>query len=131
MKSKSNPEQIEQAVPQRQRGRFRWLIEPQRRRLLLPVCGLWILALDWLLFSSNALSLGLATPIVVATGFLVGSVGTYYFQSQFSGDKRWLASVKALFAGIVVGVPWPLAGTIIGGWVLLVSGLGNIRKEIP
>jgi hypothetical protein len=128
--SESNPEQTKQTVPQRQGGRFRWLIEPQRRRLLLPICGLWILALDWLLFSSNVFSLGLATPIVVAIGFLLSSVGTYYFQSQLSGDKMWSAAVKAIFAGIVVGVPWPLTGTLIGGWVLFVSGLGKIRKEV-
>ena len=130
MMSEYNPEQTEQTVPPRQCGRLRWLIEPQRHRLLLPVCGLWILALDWLLFSSNVLSLGLATPIIVVIGFLAGSVGTYYFQSQFSGDKMWLASVKALFAGSVVGVPWPLAGTLIGGWVLFVSGLGNTRNKV-
>ncbi len=25
---------------------------------------------------------------------------------------------------------WPVGGTLIGGWVLLSSGLGNARKEV-
>jgi hypothetical protein len=48
----------------------------------------------------------------------------------FEGDAPWKALAKAVFAGIVVGVPWPLTGTIIGGWVLFFSGLGNVKKRI-
>jgi hypothetical protein len=91
---------------------------------------LWILALDWLLFSSNVISAGLATPVVIVLGFLFGSVGTYFLQRRFAGDALWKALAKAVFAGIVVGVPWPLTGTIIGGWVLFFSGLGNVKKRI-
>ena len=110
-------------------GYFRWLIDPERRRLLLPASGLWILVLDWLLFSSNAISAGLGTPIVIVLGFLLGTVGTYFFQWRFAGDTPWKAFPKSVFAGIVVGVPWPLTGTLIGGWVLFFSGLGHVKKE--
>ena len=131
------PDKVELAneeppTEQRARGlssKFRWLVESQRRRLLLPASGLWIFALDWLLFSSNLLSLGLATPIVVCLGFLLGSAGTFYLQSRFAGERKWLTAVKALFAGIVVGVPWPLTGTLIGGWVLFLSGLGKLQNK--
>ncbi len=111
-------------------GPFQWLIAPKTRRLLLPASGLWILALDWLLFSSNVLSAGLATPVIIALGFLLGGAGSYFLQRRFAGDAPWKALVKAVFAGIVVGVPWPLTGTIIGGWILFFAGLGNVKKEI-
>ncbi len=111
-------------------GRFRWLIDPPRQQFLLPVSGLWILVLDWLLFSQNALSLGLATPIIIVVGFLVGGAGTFYFQRRFGVDSSWKATLKALVAGIVVGAPWPLAGTLVGGWVLLVSGVGRGKSEL-
>jgi len=42
----------------------------------------------------------------------------------------WSAVLKAVLAGIVVGLPWPIGGTLVGGWVLLSSGLGDARKEI-
>jgi len=111
-------------------GRFRWLIAPEKPTILLPVAGLWIFLLDWLLFSSNALSAGFATPIVVVLGFLLGSVGTYFLQRRFVGDAPWKAFLKAAIAGIFVGMPWPVGGTLIGGWVLLFSGLGNAKTEI-
>jgi hypothetical protein len=121
-------EHSQQALSVEKVGRFRWLIAPERRQLLLPLCGLWILALDWLLFSPNALSVGLATPVIVVIGFLLGAAGTFYLQRRFSGDNPWKAVLKAMVAGIVVGLPWPLAGTLIGGWVLLISGVGKAKK---
>jgi hypothetical protein len=136
MRSESNivvtdldPVQSETNSPSRDSAKVGWLVEPQRRRPLLPASGLWIVVLDWLLLSSNLLSLGLATPIVMCLGLFFGSVGTFYIQSRFASDKLWLAAVKALFAGVVVGVPWPLTGTLIGGWVLFVSGLAKRKRH--
>jgi hypothetical protein len=120
--------QPEPVISGTKRGPFRWLIEP--KGTLLPVTGLWILALDWLLFSTSAMSLGLAVPIVMAIGFVVGGAGTLYLQRRFAGDDLWKAALKALVAGIFVGVPWPLAGTLLGGWVLLVSGITNVKGKL-
>ena len=127
--SDQNSKQSEQVVSAKRGGSFRWLIDPERRRLLLPASGLWILMLDWLLFSSNAITAGLGTPIIIVLGFVLGSAGTYFLQRRFAGDIPWKALLKAVFSGIVVGVPWPLAGTLIGGWVLFFSGLGNVKKK--
>ena len=92
--------------------------------------GAWILALDWLLFSSNTLTAWTATPIVMVVGFVLGSAGTYVIQSRGANDARWRAVLKATLAGIVVGIPLPVGGTLIGGWVLACSGLGKARREI-
>ncbi len=99
-----------------------WVIDP-KRGMLLPLTGIWILALDWLLFSSNLLTAGLATPVVVAVGFVLGAVGTLVVQIMVAKDSLWKALLKALVAGIVVGVPWPLTGSLIGGWILLAAGM--------
>ena len=111
-------------------SRYRWLFKPKQRRFLLPATGAWILALDWLLFSSNALTALTATPIVMFIGFVLGSVGGYLIQRKGAKDGPWSAVLKALLAGIVVGLPWPIGGTLIGGWVLLSSGIGSARKEV-
>ncbi len=107
-----------------------WLLNPRQRRFVLPATGLWILVLDWLLFSSNILSAWLATPVVVIVGFVLGGGGAFLIQRKKASDALWLAVFKGLLAGIVVGVPWPIGGTLIGGWVLLTSGLADARKEI-
>jgi hypothetical protein len=106
----------------------RWLFDPDRG-LLLPLTGIWILALDWLLFSSNLMTAGLATPIVMAIGFFLGGGGTLILQKWIAGDPFWKALLKALVAGIVVGVPWPLTGTLVGGWILLAAGIKNPQRQ--
>lgn len=111
-------------------GLLDWLVTPASGRWLLPATGLWVLGLDWLLFSQNALSLGLATPLVVVTGFLLGTAGTYVVQRRFAIDSRPNAWLKALAAGLVVGVPLPLAGTLVGGWILVNSGLTSFRDRL-
>lgn len=110
-------------------GRLSKLLRPEQPALLLPLSGLWIFALDWLLFSSNAASLGLATPISVGLGFLAGGAGTFFLQRRFGGDAWWKAALKALGAGIAVGAPWPIGGSLIGGWILLASGMRSSAIE--
>ena len=116
--------------PRRSGGIVGWLFSPRQRRFILPATGLWILVLEWLLFSSNILSAWLATPIVVIVGFVLGGGGAFLVQRKKADDALWSALLKGLLAGIVVGVPWPIGGTLIGGWVLLTSGLADARKEI-
>ena len=111
-------------------GLVRWLFKQKQRRFMLPATGAWILALDWLLFSTNTLSAYAATPIVMVVGFVLGSAGAYVIQRRGANDAPWSAVLKAALSGIVVGLPWPVGGTLIGGWVLLSSGLGNARKEV-
>ncbi len=106
----------------------RWLVDPDRGQLL-PLAGIWILALDWLLFSSNLLTAGLATPVVMAIGFILGGGGTLILQKWIAKDPLWKALVKALVAGLVVGAPWPLAGTLVGGWVLLAAGMKRSQRN--
>ncbi len=118
------------APPKRSGGITGWLFNPKQKRFLLPATGVWILVLDWLLFSANILSAWLATPVVVVVGFVLGSVGAFLAQRRRANDALWSAVFKALLAGVVVGLPWPLGGTLIGGWVLLTSGLADARKEI-
>jgi hypothetical protein len=120
----------ERASSRQSGGLVRWLFNPKRRRFILPATGMWIFVLDWLLFSSNALSAWLATPAMMILGFVLGSGGAFLVQRWAAKDALWSAALKALLAGIVVGLPWPIGGTLVGGWVILTSGLADARKEI-
>jgi hypothetical protein len=73
--------------------------------------------------------LGLATPLSVVLGFIGGTLGTHYFQTRYGGDRGPSAWLKSLVAGIVVGIPFPLAGTFVGGWILFNSGLHGLRDR--
>lgn len=120
---------MQEIPPGRSRGLVTWFFNPAQKRFLLPATGAWILVLDWLLFSANALSAWLATPAIMLIGFVLGSVGTFLAQRR-ANDRPSSAALKAILAGILVGLPWPIGGTLIGGWVLLTSGLADARKKI-
>ena len=132
----NDPPQMHELTPQQpinaappELSLWHWLTRPQTPQWLLPITGLWILGLDWLLFTQNTIVLGLATPLLVILGFIGGTLGTYVFQSRFAGDRGPSAWLKSLLAGIVVGVPFPLAGTFVGGWILFNSGLASLRDR--
>jgi hypothetical protein len=109
---------------------WQWLTEPRQAQWLLPATGAWILGLDWLLFAENTLSLYLATPVLVVAGFVGGALGTHFLQSRYAGDRGASGWFKALLAGLVVGLPFPLAGTFVGGWILFNSGLASVRDRL-
>jgi hypothetical protein len=109
---------------------WRWLTAPVPNQWLLPATGLWIIGLDWLLFTQEAVSLGLATPLASAVGFVGGILGTHYFQTRYAGDRGPSAWIKSLLAGIVVGIPIPLAGSFVGGWILIISGLARFKDRL-
>jgi len=99
-------------------------------QFFLPATGMWIVGLDWLLFSKEVATLGLATPVTAVLGFLAGSIGTYRFQRRYAGDNHRRALVKGLLAGLAVGAPFPLAGTLVGGWILANSGLAGLKDRL-
>lgn len=110
------------------KSRFRWLISPETKGFLLPLTGFWILGLDWAFFSEEVLSLGLAIPLISLMGFVLGSTGAFFFQKRFAGDTTLMAALKGLLAGVVVGIPWPMTGTIVGAWILLLAGIRSGQK---
>jgi hypothetical protein len=110
-------------------GWFRWLFDPMPQRFMLPATGLLMLGLDWFLFSGEAATVGLAAPATAFFGFLAGSLGAYQLQRRFGLDSRPAALAKSLLAGLFVGVPFPMAGTIVGAWVLATSGLASLKSR--
>lgn len=116
--------------PQTWSGWVSWLFDPLPQRFMLPATGLLMLGLDWFLFSGEAATVGLAAPATAVFGFLAGSLGTYHLQRRFGLDSRPAALGKALLAGLFVGVPFPMAGTLVGAWVLATSGLATLKNRL-
>jgi hypothetical protein len=96
---------------------------------LHPLAGAFILGIDWLLFSGNVLTGGLATPIVVIAGFVLGYATTYHIQRNIDQDSAKKSKVKAIAAGLAVGFPMPIFGTALGGAILGWSGLTLFKNR--
>jgi hypothetical protein len=102
---------------------------PARRTLLHPAAGGLILGLDWLLFSGTVVSAGTMLWFSIIGGFLIGGLGTGLIQRRLGGDPPGLAALKGLAGGIAVGIPFPIAGTAVGGAILALSGLDRLLKR--
>ena len=101
--------------------------------VLHPASGALILGLDWLLFSGNAVTLGLSTLGLAAVGFAVAGAGTGLIQRLYHEDGAATSLLKGFVAGITVGIPLPVAGTAVGGGILALSGLNRLwsRSDPP
>jgi len=97
---------------------------------LHPASGAAILGLDWLLFGSNAATGWVATPIIIVGGFVLGGASTFLVQKFASKDSTSKSLMKALAAGVAVGVPAPIAGTALGGSILGWSGLALFKNRL-
>jgi hypothetical protein len=111
-------------------GIWHWLTDPLPGRFVLPATGLLVLGLDWLLFPKEVATFGLATPLTAVLGFLAGSIGAFHLQRHYGRDTTAMATLKAVLAGIFVGLPFPLAGTFVGAWVLATSGLAAWKSRL-
>lgn len=100
-----------------------------RRRLLHPISGLIILGLDWLFFGSNLLSGGALTILWSVVGFVVGGLAVAVVQKRVQRDATKASLIKGLIAGIAIGLPFPIAGTAIGAFVLTLSGLDMLKPS--
>ena len=69
-------------------GWLEWLITPLPGQIMLPATGFLIMGLDWLFFSKEAATLGLALPFTITVGFLAGSIGTFHLQRKYAQDSK-------------------------------------------
>ncbi len=99
---------------------------PHPSRVMNPVSGFVILLLDWLLFSSDVLTAGVSLPLTMGGGFLAALLLVACAQHFGTGDTWRAGLLKGLAAGIVVAVPFPIAGTFIGTGIIAMSGLPKL-----
>lgn len=93
-----------------------------------PASGLLILAVDWLLFSGGLLTLGVSTPVLLVAGGSLSALAVTALQRRYADEARGTALIKGALGGLAVGLPFPVAGTGLGGAVLALSGLNRLRR---
>ena len=95
----------------------------ERKTFYHPASGAAILGFDWLFFGLGwefgPVSMVLACAAAFgATYFVVERV-----QRRWHGDEPKLARAKALFGAAAAGAPFAITGTVVGGLILILSGL--------
>lgn len=102
---------------------------PQRKFWLHPASGLFVLAVDWFFFGAEIVTLELALLVSCFLAFTITTVGVFWIQRTKSGDPVAAALAKALFGGVIAGLPTSIGGTILGTLVLVLSGLSSWNQR--
>jgi hypothetical protein len=88
-----------------------------------PASGVVILALDWLAFGTDFLTGFLALPWMCVAAFAVSFPLILAIQLKWTRDALPAALGKAFLGAFMVGLPFPITGTLLGAAILALSGL--------
>jgi len=95
-----------------------------------PASGVIILGLDWFAFGTDIMTDLLALPIVSILFFLISFPLVYIVQKKWSRDTTAAALGKAFLGAVMVGLPFPITGTLLGGAILALAGLPHHPVEM-
>jgi hypothetical protein len=100
---------------------------PERRRSFFePASGAVILIVDWLCFGLEWQLGPLSMVVMSATAFLAAYAAVWRVQSRVDAPR--LAHAKAAAGALAAGLPFPIAGTLVGAAILALSGLRSPRS---
>jgi len=88
-----------------------------------PASGVVILALDWLAFGTDFFTGFLALPVVCVLSFIVSFALLFVIQRKWTTDPISAVLGKAFLGAFLVGLPFPITGTLLGAAILALSGL--------
>ena len=101
------------------------------RPWLLPASAGLILGVDWLFFGAEVITMEGALVLASVSAFVITAAGVFWIQRSRNADSRAVAAVKALFGGIVAGLPTSIGGTLLGTLVLVLAGLSRWNRARP
>ena len=95
-----------------------------------PASGVVILALDWLIFGTDFMTGFLALPWMCVVGFLASFPLVLVIQLKWTRDTLPAALGKAFLGAFMVGLPFPITGTLLGAAILALSGLPHHPVDV-
>jgi len=98
-----------------------------KRAILHPYAAALILALDWLVFSGVVASGGAAYVGGSVAAFFLALTGVTLIQRRIGRNGTGLSLLKGMGAGAIVAAPFPVAGSLVGGFILGLAGLDSLR----
>lgn len=97
-------------------------LEP-RRPFFERASGAAILAVDWLCFGLEWQLGPLSMAVMSAVAFAATYAVVWKVQTRLGGDDARRAHGKAFLGALAAAVPFPVAGTVVGGLIVALSGL--------
>ncbi len=88
-----------------------------------PASGVVILGIDVLVFGPEMLSGFLDLPIMCVLAFLATFPLVYLIQWKWAKDTMAASFGKAFLGAFLAGLPFSIAGTVLGAAVIALSGL--------
>ncbi len=95
-----------------------------------PASGVVILGLDWISCGTDLLTGLLAIPVISALSFLISFPVIYAIQARWAKNTMAGAFGKALLGAILIAIPTPITGTLLGAAILALSGLPHHPVDI-
>jgi hypothetical protein len=95
-----------------------------------PASGVAILMLDWFAFGTDFFSGFLALPVICVLAFVVSFPLVFVIQRKWIKDTATAALGKAFLGAFMVGLPFPITGTMLGAAILALSGLPHHPIEM-
>jgi hypothetical protein len=95
-----------------------------------PASGVVILGLDWLAFGTDFLTGFMALPVLCVLSFLISFPVIFAIQRKWTQDGLSAALGKAFLGAFMVGLPFPITGTLLGGAILALSGLPHHPVDV-
>jgi hypothetical protein len=95
-----------------------------------PASGVVILGIDWLVFCTDLFTDFLALPVMCVLSFLVSFAFIYAIQKKWSKDATTSVLGKAFMGAFLVGLPFPITGTLLGAGILVLAGLPSHPIEV-
>ena len=97
----------------------------ERGTFFHPASGAAILAVDWLFFGFEWAAGPASVFAMSLAAFIAVYLSIYRIQTRLRGDAPGVARAKAVFGASAAAVPFPIAGTLLGSLILVLSGLGR------
>jgi len=95
-----------------------------------PASGVVILGLDWLAFGTDLFTGLLAVPEICVLSFLVSFALVLAVQLRWAKDSLPAAIGKSFLGAFLVGLPFPITGTLLGAAILALSGLPHHPVDV-
>lgn len=92
-----------------------------RRSFFEPSSGAVILGVDWLCFGLEWQLGPVSMAVMSLAAFVAAYAAVWRIQSRV--DSPRLAHAKAAAGALAAAVPFPVTGTVVGGLILVLSGL--------
>ena len=103
--------------------------QQDNKTLFHPASAIITLSVDVAFFGADAMALGVDLPVTITLAFLSAFVGTFFVQKVVANEKILPSIIKAIFLGIMAGIPFPIAGTAVGIFILGAAGLKKFSKK--